>query len=160
MPRSKLTARINSNLADALQRVARIDDRSVSDVIEDAIARYFERAHSEADHHALLARLDRLASRLGAIERNQETLFELTAHAARFNMSIAPDVPERDRSVVNARGSERFRNVVSAIVTKVAAGKSVLREQFQAAAPGVASPSASAAPAAQTPAPAHVEAAE
>jgi hypothetical protein len=133
MARTKITARLNANLADALSRVARIDDRSVSDVVEDAVSRYFERAHSEAEHHALMAKLDRLSLRLGSIERNQETLFELTAHVTRFAMSVAPEIPERDKPAVNARGSERFRNVIAAIVSRLASGKSVWRENFAAA---------------------------
>lgn len=130
MARTKITARLNANLADALLRVSQIDDRSVSDVVEDAVARYFERARNEGEHHALMSKLDKLASRLGSIERNQETLFELTAHSTRFAMSVAPDVPDRDKTTVNARGSERFRNVIAAIVNRVSSGKSVWRENF------------------------------
>lgn len=134
MARSKVTARIHADLADSVRRVASLNDRSISDVIEDAVSRYFERAHADGEHHALLARLDRLGARLASIERNQETLFELSAHATRFVMSVAPDIPEQDRPAVNIRGSERFRNVIAAMIKKLASGSSVWREHFAPAA--------------------------
>ena len=72
-------------LADTLKRVAAIDDRSVSDVVEDAIIRRFGDAGREAEHAALIARLDQFARRLASIEQAQERQFELTAHATRFS---------------------------------------------------------------------------
>jgi hypothetical protein len=64
------------------------------------------------------------------IEHGQETLFELTAHTTRFVMSVSPDIPEMDKADVNARGSERFRNVIAAMVAKLRTGRSILRDQF------------------------------
>lgn len=48
-------------------------------------------------------------------------------------MSIAPDIAEADRANVNARGAERFRGLLNAIVSRLGAGKSVLRETFPVA---------------------------
>jgi len=81
----------------------------------------------------LMARLDRVMSRLGVLEHGQETLFELTAHTARFVMSVAPDIPEPDKAVVNTRGSERFRNVITAMIAKLRTGRSVMRDNFDPA---------------------------
>jgi hypothetical protein len=130
MSRAKLTAYLNHDLADAVRRMAAHQDRSASDVVEDAVARFFGSAHREGEHHAVMERLNRIVSRLNAIERNQEALFELCCHAARFAMSIAPDIPERDRTAVNVRGSERFGNVIAAMIAKLGAGRSVWREHF------------------------------
>jgi hypothetical protein len=134
MSRAKITAYITQDLADALKRVAAIKDRSVSDIIEDAIANAFTNAGRDAEHAALMARLEMISRKLGVIEKGQETHFELSAHAARFAMSVAPEIPEPDRPALNARGSERFRNVVSAMISRLAAGKSVWREHFVASA--------------------------
>lgn len=130
MSRAKITAYINHDLADAMRRLAVQQDRSASDVLEDAVHRFFDHARREGEHHALMVRLDRVMSRLGVLEHGQETLFELTAHTARFVMSVAPDIPEPDKAAVNARGSERFRNVIGAMVTRLRSGRSVLREHF------------------------------
>ena len=128
--RAKITAYITQDLADALKRLAAIKDRSVSDVIEDAIAGSLANAGREAEHAAIMARLDLITRRLGAIEKGQETHFELSSHAARFAMSMAPDIPELDRATLNTRGAERFRNVVGAIISRLASGRSVWREHF------------------------------
>jgi predicted transcriptional regulator len=129
MVRTKITARIPPDLADSLRRIAVLKDRSISDVVEEAIIRAFA-DRSEAEHAALLVKLDSMARRLGVIEKSQETLFELTAHAARFAMSVAPEVPDADRVMLNARGSSRFQNVVAAIVARLSGGKSVWKDHF------------------------------
>lgn len=135
MVRTKITARIPPDLADSLRRIAALKDRSVSDVVEDAIIRAFS-DRSEAEHAALTVKLDSIARRLGVIEKSQETLFELSAHTARFAMSVAPDIPDMDRAALNARGSARFQNVIAAIAARLSSGKSVWKEQFAEPAPG------------------------
>jgi predicted transcriptional regulator len=135
MVRTKITARIPPDLADSLRRIAALKDRSVSDVVEDAIIRAFA-DRSEAEHAALTVKLDSIVRRLGVIEKSQETLFELSAHTARFAMSVAPDIPDMDRAALNARGSARFQNVIAAIVARLAGGKSVWKDHFVESAPG------------------------
>ena len=135
MVRTKITARIPPDLADSLRRIAALKDRSVSDVVEDAIIRAFA-DRSEAEHAALTVKLDSITRRLGVIEKSQETLFELSAHTARFAMSVAPDIPDMDRAALNARGSARFQNVIAAIAARLSSGKSVWKEQFAEPAPG------------------------
>ncbi len=134
MVRTKITARIPPDLADSLRRIAVLKDRSISDVVEEAIIRSFA-DKSQAEHAALVVKLDQLSRRLGVIEKSQESLFELTAHAARFAMSVAPDIPDADRATLNARGSSRFQNVIAAIVTRLSSGKSVWKDHFVEAAP-------------------------
>ena len=128
MARTKITAYVTTEIAETLKRVAAIDDRSISDVIEDAIARRFADAGRQAEHAALMAKLDNVGRRLGVLEKGQETHFELSAQVARFSMSLAPDIPEADRASLNARGADRFRNLMSAIVGKLASGRSAWRD--------------------------------
>ena len=133
MSRAKITAYINQDLVIAMRRLAVQQDRSASDVLEDAVHRFFDHTRQEGEHHALIARLDRIMARLALLEHGQETLFELTAHTTRFVMSVSPDIPEMDRADVNARGSERFRNVIAAMLAKLRTGRSILRDQFDPA---------------------------
>jgi uncharacterized protein (DUF1778 family) len=133
MARAKITAYVTPDLADALKRVAAIKHRSISDIVEDAIAAAFANTGREVEHAALMARLEAVSRRIGVLEKGQETHFELTAHFARFAMSMAPDIPEADRPTLNARGAERFRNVIASIISRLSGGKSVWRESFLAA---------------------------
>jgi predicted transcriptional regulator len=135
MVRAKITAYVPPDLADALKRVAAIKDRSVSDIVEDAIAKTLMGASRDAEHAALMAKLNAMQRRLGVIERSQETLFEFSAHAARFSMSVTPDIAEADRANANARGAERFRGIIAAIVARLGAGKSVWKDHFPAMGP-------------------------
>ena len=128
MARTKITAYVTPDVADAIKRLAAITDRSMSDIIEDAISRRLSDTGREAEHAALVAKLDHLARRLARMEAAQETHFELSAQSARFAMSVAPDIPEGDRQALNARGGERLRNLLALIVTRLAAGRSTWRE--------------------------------
>lgn len=134
MVRTKITARIPPDLAESLQRIAALKDKSVSEIVEDAIVKAFT-DRSEAEHAALVVKLDGISRRLGSIERSQEAHFELSAHAARFTMSVAAEIPEADKPALNARGSARFQNVLASIVARLAGGKSLWREHFSETAP-------------------------
>ncbi len=132
MSRPRVTASVPPALFDAIRRAAIIEDRSVSDLVEDAIARYFDGAHRDAEHHAILAKLQRLTQRLASLEQGVETHFELTCHATKFVMSVTPDISQKDSLALNSRGSERFRNTIAAIIARLGSGRSVWRESFAA----------------------------
>ncbi|MBI1215947.1 MAG: hypothetical protein GC185_09035 [Alphaproteobacteria bacterium] len=130
MSRTRISAYLAPELAEALTRVAALKNTSVSELVEDAIARSFSQAGRDAEHAATLAKLDMIARRLARIEHRQDCDFELCAHVARFVMSLAPDIPEEDRAVLNARGAGRLNNVIQAITSRLAAGKSLWRDRF------------------------------
>ena len=128
MVRAKITAYVTQDIAETLKRLALIEGRSQSDLVEDAIARRFSQAGQEVEHAALMTRLETIVRRLGVLEKGQETHFELTAQAARFAFSIAPEIPEADRAALTARGGERFRNILASIVNRLSGGRSTWRE--------------------------------
>ena len=45
-------------------------------------------------------------------------------------MSVAPEIADADRAMLNARGSSRFQNVMAAIVIRLSGGKSVWKDHF------------------------------
>lgn len=128
--REKITTYIPIEMAKTLKHVAAVKSRSVSDIVEDAIAKSFSTAGGEAEHAALFAKLDQIHRAVGIIEKGQETHFELTAHAARFTMSVTSEISESEKAVFNARGAQRFRSVIAAIISRLNEGKSVLRDNF------------------------------
>ena len=133
MARAKIIAYLPPDLAETIRHLAAARKKSISDIAEDALTKGLLGVGRDVEHTALMAKLDAMHRRLGIIERSQETLFELTAHSARFSMSMAPDVPETDRARINARGAERFRGVIAAITARLGAGKSVWKDNFPAA---------------------------
>ena len=138
--REKITTYIPKDLADTLKRVAAVKDRSVSDVVEDAINKAFNNIDRDVEHATVMAKLDVIHRAIGVVEKGQETHFELSAHAARFAMSVTPEIAENERAVFNARGAERFRSVIDAIITRLGKGRSVWRDHF--AGEGAAGPAA------------------
>lgn len=132
MARAKIIAYLPPDLAETIRVLAAARGKSISDIAEDALTKGLLGVGRDVEHTALMAKLDSMQRRLGIIERSQETLFELTAHAARFSMSMAPDITDADRPHINARGAERFRGVIAAITNRLGAGKSVWRDNFPA----------------------------
>ena len=140
MARTKITVYVTPDIAETLKRVAAIDDRSMSDIIEDAIMRRLGNTGRDVEHAALMARMDQFGRQLRQISQVQDTHFELTAQAARFSLSVAPEIPEADLPRLEARGSDRLRNILSIVIARLSAGRSVCRETLgQLMAPGVES---------------------
>ena len=130
MARCKITAYVTPDIAETLKRVATIDDRSVSDVIEDAIIRRLMDTGRDAEQAAIIASLNQVSRRLASIERNLETQFELSAQSARFMLSIAPEIPEADRASWSARGRSRLEKMISAVIARLASGRSTLQAAY------------------------------
>lgn len=128
MARTKITAYVTPDIAETIKRLAAIDDRSMSDIVEDAILRRIGNAGREAEHAALMARLDQFSRALRRIELGQETHFELAAQVARFALSVSPEIPEADLPSLEARGSDRLRNILAIVIARLAADRSVCRE--------------------------------
>ena len=131
MARIKITAYVTPDVADTLKRIAAIEDRSISDIMEDALVRRLADAGRDAEHAALMVMLDRIARRLGIIERGQHTHFELSAQTSRFLLSVAPEISAADRPTLNTRGADRFRNVMALVLSKLAAGEGTLQEAIE-----------------------------
>lgn len=133
MARIKITVYVTPDLGDAIKRLAAAEDRSMSDVMEDAVMRRLSELGREAEHAAIMSKFDQVMRRLGVIEKGVESHFELTAHTARFSMSVAPDIPENQLVAVNARGAERFRSILGAITARLSSGRSFWRETLSGA---------------------------
>ncbi len=136
MARAKITAYVTPDIAETLKRLAAIDNRSMSDIVEDAILRRLSNAGSEAEHAALMARLDQMGHQLKRIEHSQEAHFELTAQVGRFALSVAPEIPEADLPTLEARGSERLRNILGIVIARLAVGRSVCQDTLTQLATG------------------------
>ena len=128
--REKITTYIPIDMAKTLKSVAAVKGRSVSDIVEDAIAKSFSNVDREAEHAALMVKLGDIHRAIGVLERGQETHFELTAHTSRFTMSVTSELSDNEKAVFNARGAERFRTVIDAIISRMSRGKSVWRDNF------------------------------
>ena len=72
MARCKITAYVRHDLADMLKRLAAIDDRSMSDIVADAIRRRLDNAERATGPAAILASLGEISHRLAAIEQALE----------------------------------------------------------------------------------------
>ncbi len=130
MSRYKITAYVTPDIAETLKRVAVVESRSVSDIVEDAIVHKLMVTDRGAQQAAIIASLGQVTRRLTAVERNLETQFELSAQSTRFLLSVTPEIPEADRTSWSARGRDRLNNMLSVVIAKLAGGRSTLQETY------------------------------
>ncbi|MDP3737541.1 MAG: hypothetical protein Q8R02_09135 [Hyphomonadaceae bacterium] len=130
MARCKITTYVTPDIAETLKRVAAIDDRSVSDIVEGAIMQRLMATDRGAEQAAIVASLGQVTRRLTAVERNLETHFELAAQSTRFVLSVTPEIPEADRASWSARGRDRLNNMLSVVIAKLAGGRSTLQDTY------------------------------
>lgn len=69
MARTKISVYVSPDVADTLKRLATVENRSQSDLIDEAIAHCFARTGLEAEHAVVIAPRDVLARRLGQMTR-------------------------------------------------------------------------------------------
>ena len=79
MAREKVTAYMTPDLAEALRRVARLQDQSVSDIVQGAIATLLKGGSTDVERATVLIRLDQISRRLAILQSSQATLLELIA---------------------------------------------------------------------------------
>lgn len=151
MRRRPLSVTVPEAILEGVRRTSDIQGRKASDIVEDALSLYLRHTDPDLGHGAVLASLDRIHTRLTRLERAQETHFELTAHAARFTMGLAPDIPAYDEPALRSRGARRLSEVMTAIITRLSGGRSLWRSTLApellaqrptAAAPGLQSQTA------------------
>lgn len=130
MSRCKITAYVTPDIAETLKRVAVIESRSVSDIVEDAIVSKLMATDRGAQQAAIIASLGQVTRRLTAVERNLETQFELSAQSTRFLLSVTPEIPEADRTSWSVRGRDRLNNMLSVVIAKLAGGRSTLQDTY------------------------------
>ena len=130
MSRCKITAYVTPDIAETLKRVAVIESRSVSDIVEDAIVQKLMATDRGAQQAAIIASLVQVTRRLTAVERNLETQFELSAQSTRFLLSVTPEIPEADRVSWSVRGRDRLNNMLSVVIAKLAGGRSTLQDTY------------------------------
>jgi hypothetical protein len=144
MRRKPLSVTVPEAILEGVRRTSDVQGRKVSDIVEDALSLYLRHTDPDLGHGAVLSALDRIHSRLTRLERAQETHFELTAHAARFSMGLAPDIPEYDEPALRSRGARRLSEVMTAIITRLSGGRSLWRSTL---APELLVPQPASAPA-------------
>ena len=127
MRRKPLSVTVPEAIREGVRRTSDIQGRKVSDIVEDALSLYLRHTDPELGHGAVLSSLDRIHMRLTRVERAQEAHFELTAHAARFSMGLAPEIPEYDEPALRSRGARRLSEVMTAIITRLSGGRSLWR---------------------------------
>lgn len=127
MRRKPLSVTLPEPVLDGVRRTSEHQGRKVSDIVEDALSLYLRHSDPDLGHGAVLASLDKIHGRLTRLERAQEAHFELSAHAARFSMGLAPDIPEFDEPALRSRGARRLSEVMTAIVARLSGGRSLWR---------------------------------
>lgn len=97
---------------------------SKSAIIADALRDYLNRRATREVDDLLKARLDRISTQLGRIERDGRVLLETLSLFVRYQLTVTAPLPEADKAA-QAVGRERFRRFVDQVGRQLASSRTI-----------------------------------
>jgi len=109
-------------LSDRLEALAAKPGASKSAILADAVTAWLNRRGVSELEERFGLRLDRIATAIGRIERNEHVLLETLALFVRYELAIHAPLAESDQAG-RAMGAKRFEAFVTQVGRQVAAGR-------------------------------------
>jgi len=115
---------LDNELTAQLERLGSKPGMSKSAIVADALRAYLNRRATREVDDLLKARLDRISTQLGRIERDSHVLLETLSLFVRYQLTVTAPLPDADKAA-QAVGRERFRRFVDQVGRQLATGRSI-----------------------------------
>lgn len=112
---------LDNDLTAKLDALAAKPGTSKSAIVADALRGYLARRGAKELDDALGARLDRISTQLGRIERDQQIVVESLALFVRYYLTTNAPLPEPDQAA-RAVGRDRFQSFIDQVGRQIASG--------------------------------------
>lgn len=112
-------------VSDRLEALAAKPGVSRSKILADALTAWLNRKGADEMELRFAARLDRLSSQLGRIERDGHVQLESLALFVRYMLTVNAPLPEGD-DAARAVGQDRFEAFIQRVARQLAGGKLTL----------------------------------
>jgi hypothetical protein len=123
MRKPRLNAYISHKVDKRLNEIAARPGVSKAAIVDAALAAFLDPDDENRRDAAILKRLDRIDARLDRLEQDLTITSETLALFIRYMLTVTPPVSERDRSALQAKGRERFAQLLEQVARRVASGK-------------------------------------
>lgn len=126
MSKPRVNLRLSYKLHAELERRAREPGVTKTDIVEEALSRFFDPEANLVLEERLLRRMDAFDRRQGEIERDTAINLETTAHFVFYWLTRTDPIPEGERGAAHALGQRRFDHFIQQVVNKLGNERGVL----------------------------------
>jgi len=126
--KERLSVYLDPAVMAQLSAYAARRNKSLSLVVEAAVASFLSPDGPDKLEAAFSRRLDRLSRQVERLERDLGISIEMLALFVRFWLTVTPPAPDSAQAAAQAKGRERFENFVKSLGRRLASGKSMARE--------------------------------
>ncbi|MAI22797.1 MAG: hypothetical protein CL828_01965 [Crocinitomicaceae bacterium] len=119
MSKPRVNLRLSHKLHAELERRAREPGVTKTDIVEEALSRFFDPESNLVLEERLLRRMDTFDSRQGEIERDTALCLETTAHFVFYWLTRTEPIPEGQRDAAHALGQRRFDHFIQQVARKL-----------------------------------------
>ena len=126
--KERLSVYLDSAIMAQLSAYAARRNKSLSLVAEAALASFLSPDGPDKLEAAFSRRLDRLSRQVERLERDLGISVEMLALFVRFWLTVTPPAPDGAQTAAQAKGRERFENLVQSLGRRLASGQSITRE--------------------------------
>lgn len=126
MSKPRVNLRLDHKLHAELERCAREPGVTKTDIVEEALSRFFDPEANLVLEERLLRRMDAFDRRQGEIERDTALNLETIAHFVFYWLTRADPIPEGERDAAHALGQRRFDHFIQQVASKLGNERGVL----------------------------------
>ncbi|QSR22083.1 hypothetical protein [Hyphomonas sp. KY3] len=119
MSKPRVNLRLSHKLHAELERRAREPGVTKTDIVEEALSRFFDPESNLVLEERLLRRMDAFDRRQGEIERDTALCLETIAHFVFYWLTRTEPIPEGQRDAAHALGQRRFDHFIQQVARKL-----------------------------------------
>lgn len=125
MSKPRVNLRLSHKLYAELEQQARAPGVTKTDIVEEALSRFFDPEANLVLEERLLRRMDAFDKRQGEIERDTALCLETTAHFIFYWLTQTEPIPQGERDAAHALGQRRFNHFIQQVANKISDKRSV-----------------------------------
>lgn len=125
MSKPRVNLRISHKLYAELEQRVRAPGVTKTDIVEEALSRFFDPEANLVLEERLLRRMDAFDKRQGEIERDTALCLETTAHFVFYWLTQTEPIPQGERDAAHALGQRRFDHFIQQVAKKLGNARSV-----------------------------------
>jgi predicted DNA-binding protein len=126
--KTKIGVYLTDDVAKRLKTAVRRSDTTKSDIVNEALDRFFNRKDEKDLDGEVLHRMKGLAKRVWRIHREVEIIAETLALHIRQFMMITPPVSKIDQAAARKLGNERYEVFVKEVSKRIASDNGIVAD--------------------------------
>lgn len=126
MGKPRVNLRLSHRLHAELERRTAASSVTKTEIVEEALSRFFDPEANLVLEQRLLRRMDAFDERQSEIERDTALCLETLAHFVFYWLTRTEPIPEGERDAAHALGQRRFDHFIQQVAKKLSYDRGVL----------------------------------